>query len=136
MVSETLLFLHLLAAFILVASTVMFSGFTLGLPPTSSGFKLASGLENIGAVGVLVFGIWLALDADGYGIFDGWIIAAVVIWLAAGATGSFYQQAMRPAIEGGGAVAADVAQRAATLNWVRAALVVALLADMIWKPGA
>ena len=133
--SETLLFLHVLAAFILVASTVMFSGFTLGAPVTPGGFKLASGLENVGAVGVLVFGVWLALDTDGYDIFDGWIIAAILIWLAAGATGSFYQQAMHPVIKGGEAVA-GAAQRAATLNWVRAVLVVLLLADMIWKPGA
>ena len=133
---DTLVFLHVLTAFILVASTVMFSGYTLGAPASPGGFKLASALENVGAVGVLVFGVWLALYVDGYGIFDGWIIVAILIWLAAGATGSFYQQAMRPAVEGGGAAVADVAQRAATLNWIRAALVVLLLADMIWKPGA
>lgn len=133
---DTLLFLHVLAAFILVASTVMFSGFTLGAPPSPGGFKLASGLENVGAVGTLVFGVWLALYVDGYSLVDGWIIAAIVIWLAAGATGSFYQQAMRPAIESAGSAVAEAAQRAATLNWIRAVLVVALLADMIWKPGA
>ena len=133
---DTLLFLHVLTAFILVASTVMFSGYTLGAPASSGGFKLATALENVGATGVLVFGVWLALYVDGYGIFDGWIIAAIVIWLAAGATGSFYQQAMRPALAGGAEAVASAAQRAATLNWVRAALVVMLLADMIWKPGA
>ncbi|HEX2129409.1 MAG TPA: hypothetical protein VHF58_09365 [Solirubrobacterales bacterium] len=129
---DTLLFFHVLAAFLLVAAVVMFSAYTLGAPTTRSGFTLASRLEDIGGVGVLVLGIWLALYVDGYSLGDGWIIAAIVLWLAAGASGNFYRQAMEPAMTAGGAVA----QRAATLNWVRAALTVLLLADMIWKPGA
>ena len=35
----------------------------------------------------LVFGVWLALDVDGYGILDGWILIAFALWAVAGAAG-------------------------------------------------
>ena len=133
---DTLLFLHVLAAFILVTAVFMFAAYTLGVRITPGGFTLASRLEDIGGLGVLVLGIWLALDVDGYGLLDGWIIAAILIWAAAGASGNFYRQLIAPVVEAGGTVTADVAQRAATFNWIRAALTILLLADMIWKPGA
>ena len=131
---DTLLFLHVLAAFALASAIVMFCGYTLGAPTSPGTFTLASRLEDIGGIGTLLFGIWLALYVDGYDLLDGWIIAAVLIWAAAGATGNFYRQRVLPNIESG--TVATVAQRAATLNWVRAALFTALLVDMVWKPGA
>jgi hypothetical protein len=132
-VSETLLLLHVLAAFALVAGTVMFSAVALGVPPTSVSTQLASVLWGIGAMGTLIFGIWLALEADQYEITDGWIIAAIVLWLAAGGIGDRAQRGFRaPRGErgdpGGGL---DVGA-----HWVSTALVLALLVDMIWKFGA
>ena len=40
----------------------------------------ALALWNVGGLGVLVFGVWLALEVDGYELWDGWIIAAMVLW--------------------------------------------------------
>ncbi len=37
---------------------------------------------------MLVFGIWLAIDVDGYEVWDGWVIAALVLWFVMGALGS------------------------------------------------
>lgn len=133
---DTLLFLHVLAAFALVGAVVLFTGYALGTQPSIGGFTLASRLEDVGGLGVLVLGVWLAIDVDGYGLLDGWILAAILLWAAAAATGNFYRQLVQPRIAAGGAELEAVAQRAATLNWVRAALTVALLADMVWKPGA
>ena len=45
-------------------------------------------LVAVGSIGVLVFGIWLAIDVDGYEVWDGWVIAALVLWLVMGALGS------------------------------------------------
>ena len=40
-----------------------------------------------GLVGTLVFGIWLALSVGGYDLWDGWIIAALVLWVVGAGTG-------------------------------------------------
>lgn len=132
---DALLFLHVLAAFALIAAMVMYTGFTLGATPSQGSFTLATRLEDVGGLGTLIFGIWLALDVDGYGLLDFWIIAALVLWAAAGGAGGQYRGAVFPAFEPGGNVAAAL-QKAAVLNWVRVALAILLLADMIWKPWA
>src|SRR5687767_14347296 len=36
-----------------------------------------------GATGTLVFGVWLAVDAEGYSLLDGWIVGAFALWLVA-----------------------------------------------------
>ena len=36
---------------------------------------------------MLLLGIWLALEVDSYELWDGWIIAAIVLWLIASAAG-------------------------------------------------
>jgi hypothetical protein len=36
----------------------------------------------------LGFGIWLAISLDAYHPWDGWIIAAIVLWAVAGGTGA------------------------------------------------
>jgi hypothetical protein len=135
-VSETLLLLHVLAAFALAGAIVLFSGYTLGAPPSRDGLTLAARLEDIGGVGTLIFGVWMALDT--YSLFDGWIIAAIVLWAGAGASGSFWRQRVQPAIDSGGGAAelATAVRGAVAINWLRTALFILLLADMIWKPGA
>ena len=136
MVSETLLFLHVLAAFALAGAIVLFSGYSLGAEASRGGLTLAARLEDIGGIGTLVFGVWMALDT--YSLGDGWIIAAILLWAAAGATGNFWRQRVQPVADSSGPGAELVAavQGAVMLNWLRTTLFVLLLADMIWKPGA
>ena len=35
----------------------------------------------------LVFGIWLAIDLDAYQLWDGWILASLVLWADGGWAG-------------------------------------------------
>ena len=84
-----------------------------------------------GGLGTLVFGIWLAIDLKRYQPWDGWIIAAIVLWGAATELG-------RRAEVGLKADAGDAADRsrAVMFHWLRALTVLALLVVMIYKPGA
>src|SRR5581483_3011206 len=36
----------------------------------------------IGGLGTIVFGVWLAIVDDAYHVWDGWIVAAIVLWAA------------------------------------------------------
>ncbi len=87
---EWLLFLHVLAAFLLVAGLVAYGALVLGNGGDAARRALAPpalALWNVGGLGVLVFGVWLALEVDGYELWDGWIIAAIVLWLIASGAG-------------------------------------------------
>ena len=123
--TDTLLFLHVLAAFLLMTTVVMLSGVALGTPAPARTISLANLLWDVGGIGTLVFGIWLALDIDGYGLFDFWIIAAIVLWAIATELG----RRARGAVD-------DARERFAQWHWLRTVVVVLLLADMIFKPGA
>jgi uncharacterized membrane protein len=128
---EWLLLLHLIGAFAAMGSVVVFSVLML------SGARVAGAqltflgrrLWDVGGLLTLIFGIWLALDLDAYGIFDGWIITALVLWvIAAGAgmrLGDLYSGAVRP----------DPG-RALPIYALMAVTVTALLVVMIYKPGA
>ena len=124
---DTLLFLHLLAAFALVATVVTYSAIELGAPAARGTVTVANVLWDAGGLGTLVFGVWLAIYRDEYQVWDGWVIAALVLWALATETG-------RRARVGGDEAAA--AERSSAMHWVRVALVLLLLADMIFKPGA
>jgi hypothetical protein len=121
-VTDALLFLHVLAAFLLMATVVMLSGVALGAAAQGRTISLANLFWDVGGIGTLVFGIWLALDIDGYDLLDGWIVAAIVLWLIATGLGMKARDAVGEA-------------RFAQWHWLRAAVVVLLLADMIFKPG-
>ena len=58
---------------------------------------------GVGRMGTIVFGIWLAFSVGGYDIWDGWIIAAIVLWAIAGGlggrTGKAYMEGMTKAEE-------------------------------------
>jgi hypothetical protein len=132
---DTLLFLHVLFAFALFVTVVASSAYVLGSPLGRAGSHVSNLLWDIGGLGTLVLGVWLALYVDGYGIFDGWVLIAIVLWLAATGVGS--QLRIAPAAEGGAGVAASAPDpRFARMHWVRTAIVVLLLLDMIYKPGA
>jgi hypothetical protein len=124
---DWLLFLHVLAAFLLVAGLVSYGVLVMDGRAALRGVlaRPASALWNGGAVGVLVFGVWLALKE--YEIWDAWIIAALVLWLIGGGAAGKLERAVR---DGGALTGLRV-------NYVLMALAtLLLLVDMIFKPGA
>ena len=156
---DWLLFLHVASGFALVSALVTFwviavAGRNVDRPNDSVRYfriaRPANVLVIAGTIGTLVFGIWLALYQDEYGIFDGWIVAALVLWVVASVAGQrggvVYAEAQklaeRLAGEGRGdepshelrAMLTD--RRAMWLNIISSLLVLALLVDMVYKPGA
>jgi hypothetical protein len=126
--------LHLLSAFALVAAMVVlwFGYLALRADGAASAalgrlFKVGSVVVGIGLTGTLVFGVWLSISRDGYAPWDGWVIAALVLWAIAGGTG---ERAGRMSREPGGV------QQALVLHTVSSLAIVLILVDMIWKPGA
>jgi hypothetical protein len=87
---------------------------------------------DVGGLGTLVFGVWLALYLDQYDFFDGWILGALALWFVATGLGQTVQRRMA-AQEGGGVA---TMRAVATLHWVRTLVVLGLLVLMVWKPGA
>ena len=127
---EVLLFLHLLGAFAIFSALLATTALAFGWPPDEVEAPtrrrlsmLAARLFDVGGLVVLVFGIWLALDIDGYSLFDLWILAAIVLWVMVAALGRRARDTVGEA-------------SFARWHWLRAAVVVLLLADMIFKPGA
>lgn len=127
---EWLLFLHLIGAFAAMGSVVVFSvlmasGARVAAPQLT---YLGRRLWDVGGLLTLVFGVWLALDVDGYGILDGWILTALVLWAIAGGAGIRL-----------GMVFSDGDQppsgSVVPLYAVMAVAVTALLVVMIYKPG-
>ena len=87
---DWLLALHVLSAFAWIAALVVFSvvvvaGRRLSVPSDVARMFQVSRAGNVliavGMIGTIAFGIWLALDE--YEIWDGWIIAALVLWVVA-----------------------------------------------------
>ena len=130
LVYHTLLFLHVLSAFALVAALGLFWAFYAGVGSLRRLTGFAFGLWGAGSLLVIVFGIWLAFDVGGYKIWDPWIIGAIVLWFIAGAFGSQLSTGYRR-------MSAEAAEKPALSAHVLTSVVVALLLiDMIWKPGA
>lgn len=130
---DWLLFLHVLAAFVLVSGATAFGVVVLGgggEPVRRVLAGPATGLWNAGGIGVLVLGIWLAIERDTYEVWDAWIIAAVVLWLIASAAGGPLSRGLR---DGSARLSDD---RARQLLAVVAVMTVLLLLDMIFKPWA
>jgi hypothetical protein len=127
-VYEWLLFLHVLTAFMVVVGLSAYGVVAFSAERAVRGAMApALVLWNAGAAGVLVFGVWLAIYVDGYELWDGWIIAAFVLWLVAGAAGGRLERSLRTDDDGvDPRVLVAVMGLATTL----------LLADMIFKPGA
>ena len=132
---DWLLFLHVTAAFALVGTVVIFSAFVLGAATDSRVLAVANVLWAVGGFGTLVFGIWLAIYVKGYDLLDGWVIAAIVLWVIASALGG-RAQAGFSAAGGEAAGAPAVSSQAALVHWLRSLAVLALLVVMIYKPGA
>ena len=134
---DFLLFAHVLSAFFLLAMVVMYSSFALGGPAPARAVTIAQVLDGIGGAGTIVFGIWLAIYLEPYHVWDGWIIAAILLWAAAAETGRRSHAALAPSVADGPAAEAAAVDRM-MVRWhvIRTVLILVLLADMIFKPGA
>jgi uncharacterized membrane protein len=135
---DWLLFLHILSAFVLVGSVVVFGVVLMaarGAESAAAALRLTplgQRLFEIGGTGTLVLGIWLAIDVDDYDLFDGWVIGALVLWLVAGAAGGQLGAILQRARRDAGGLPA----RVRLFSAVSGVAVVALLVVMIYKPGA
>ena len=151
------LFFHILSAVLLAGGALTYHFLHLALlkrdRPSEiaalfGGAKIAATALQAGALGTIVFGIWLAFIGEpDYG-FDGWVIAAIVLWVVANALGAvggkIYEKgqklAARLATEGD-APSAELAAvirspKAAALTYASTTLIVVILVLMVWKPGA
>ena len=133
---DWLLFLHVLSACALAVTVVIFSAFALGAATDSRVLGVANVMWGVGGLGTLILGIWLALYVDGYEIWDGWIIAAIVLWAIATELGRRAQLGFAPQVAGPEGTATGVAQQATLMHWLRSLVVLLLLIVMIYKPGA
>jgi uncharacterized membrane protein len=155
---DWILALHVLSAFALVAGIVLFwvmivavrrtdtPGETIRMAPVA---KVGNAAAGIGGIGTIVFGVWLAFSVGGYDIWDGWILAAIVLWAIAtgvgGRTGKEYMAGMKKAQEleaagqtGSSAelLAVNRTRNGLVLHTVGSVVTLAILVLMIWKPGA
>jgi hypothetical protein len=141
-VYDWLLFFHLLAAFLLAVTVVTYSAVALGAAAGGRTLFVADRCWDVGGLGTLIFGVWLALHLDEYEIWDGWIIGAIVLWLVTTGLGDSIRRGLaetEPGLAGtggGAAVTVRLESRLALLHWLRTLAVIGFLVLMIWKPGA
>lgn len=137
--NDWILSFHLLSAAALVGAMTLFSILIVGnwradRPATVASFMRVAVIGNVlvgvGTAGTIVFGIWLALAVDGYNIWDGWVLAAIVLWAVASYAGTTLGRGYE-AFRAGTAPAPSLA-----LHLILSGSILLLLIDMIWKPGA
>jgi uncharacterized membrane protein len=155
---DWILALHLLSAFAYVAGMIVFWVLIVAVRRTDTPdgttrmapvVKVGMIGTAVGAVGTIVFGLWLTFSVGGYRIWNFWIIAALVLWAIAGGlggqTGKEYQRGMDKAREletagqtGPNAELLEInrTQRGLMLHTVASIALLLILIDMIWKPGA
>jgi hypothetical protein len=156
--TSALLGLHLLSAFALAGSIVLFwylivasrnvdtPGPTVAMGPVAD---VGTQVVRAGTIGTLLFGIWLAIRLDHVAVWSGWVIAAIVLLVIAAVAGSRsgveFEQAMKKAEELEAAGQTGPSAELLALNrtsrglWLHTIVTVAVflvLIDMIWKPGA
>jgi hypothetical protein len=150
--------IHLLFAATLVGSLVMswivvVSMRTADTPATTLNLHwvalVATGATIVGLGGVIVLGIWLAILRIEFHPWDGWVIAAIVLWaVATVALLRSFVEYEKPARKAKALIAAGqtgtspeltALNRTAiglALRVVASLAVVLIVVDMIWKPGA
>jgi hypothetical protein len=151
---DWMLALHLLSAFAVASALVLFSVLVFcgrrmtTLDQTRTLFRVApvgNVLITAGLGLVLIFGVILALDSNRFNIWDGWVIAAIILFAIFGGVGqragAYYTEVQKLAEEPGDGNEAEVLARlkastGAMLHYASVALFVLILLDMIFKPGA
>jgi uncharacterized membrane protein len=146
-----LLAFHLLAAFALAAGFVLYAVLVVvgrratTLAETRTLFRVApvgAPLTGAGAGLALALGIALAIDSDQFEIWNGWVIAALVLWALMGfvgsRTGRYYNDVQKRAEAGDEqeVLARLKAPTGAVLHAATIGLFLLILLDMIFKPGA
>jgi uncharacterized membrane protein len=153
-VSNALLFLHLLSAFVFVSGAV-----TAGVLQITAmrrerpseialllrTIRIAVALIGVGALATLVFGLALVSNED-IGFGTGWVDAAIALWFVAMALGGAGGRTARKARHLAEKLAAEgdqpsdelralVAHRPSlVLSYASTVVVVAILVLMVWKP--
>ena len=156
--NQWMLAFHVLAAFSLVAGSTLFwvlvvavrridtPDDTLRLGPVA---RVGNATIGVGMGGTIILGVYLAFAVDGYALWDGWILAALVLWFIGAAlgrqVGEAYMQGPRKALElkqagetgpNADLLALNRTSRGVLLHALTSTVLVLLLIDMIWKPGA
>jgi uncharacterized membrane protein len=155
---DWVLALHVLSAAAFVAGMILFwvlivavrrtdtPEATIRMEPVA---KLGNAATGIGAGGTIILGVWLAFSVVGSDLWDGWIIAALVLWVISAAlgqrTGAAYLQGMNKAQELRRAGQTGPSQELLALNRTSNGVLLHALASlavllilivMIFKPGA
>ena len=155
---DWILALHVLSAFAYVAAIVLFWVLIAAVRRADTPdeairmepiVKVGNGAVAVGVGGTLIFGLWLAFSVGGYDIWDPWIIIALVLWAVAGGigqrTGVEFTAGMTRAkeLEAAGQngpsaelLAVNRTQRGLWLHTAASVVLLLILIDMIWKPGA
>ena len=153
-----LLALHLLFAAALVGAVTIFWILVLAVRNADRPSQVLAlaplmrigGISVIaGSLGSVVFGVWLAITLDAYHPWDGWVIAAIVLWAIASETGRrtdpeygrAFTRARKLVAAGQTGPSAELAalcrpRTGMLLHLISSAAVLLILLDMIWKPGA
>jgi uncharacterized membrane protein len=109
--------------------------------------RIAVAAILIGTVLAFVFGLWLVHEA-GYGYGDGWVVTAIVLLVLGNALGGIggrrddrTAQFAKELVASGDAPSPELRRRvrdpvSLALSYGSGLVLVALLAIMIWKPGA
>jgi uncharacterized membrane protein len=153
---EWLLFLHVTGAFLLLGGAVVAASLNLAalrrdrpseIVVLFGLIRIAVASIIIGTLFLFVFGLWLVHEA-GYGYGDGWVVSAIVLLILANAMGGIGGRRDEATAK----LAADLAAQgdqpspelrsrvhdpvSLALSYGSGLVLVAILAIMIWKPGA
>ena len=152
--NDWILSLHLLSGFALVGAMVLFWTLVVASRNTTDpAQRVALGrvgdvggiVIGFGFVGTIVFGLWLSFGKDDYAPWNGWIAAAIVLWVIGGDTGGragrrygdVQKRAEEMAAAGQVAQPGEFRSRSGEVMLAISSVAILLtLIDMIWKPGA
>jgi hypothetical protein len=150
--------IHLLSAATLVGALVMSWILTVALrsvetADTTLSFNrvamVAATAIGVGLVGAIGFGIWLAILRDAFHVWDGWVIAAIILWcIATAAIVRGFAEYRKPAEKARELIASGqtgpsdelaALNRSSTgllLRALASLAIVLIVIDMVYKPGA
>ena len=143
-VYDWLLFLHVLGATAFLGIAIAFWAVVVATRPQAPVLSARAALLvtsplamaiAVASVVALVFGVWLAIYVDGYELWDGWILASLVLWLVAGGVGERSGRAFTASLEASEHALSD-RRRGIVLHAIATAALLVILYLMITKPGA